>query len=389
MKTEFKKKDNSKKFKRYKKKAMATAWNNESDSDSESSSNDEEEKANLAFMANIDEKVASDSSFTSCNESDSDSLEDAFNEPYYKYKDGEQKETHEETTPNFPAQIASVEVGQGAAISKDVAPGCKEDVQMEDAPAQGEHVAEKEAEIQGEPTMNAADTQFQEVIMESTSEGDVDLIKEPAAGTGDKGKDVATKIPLLTRKAHRRSKKKRILVHLKSVIERLDEQGKIPCSVQSDISSIFISQSTGVKELAMVKALLWGMKNELGSMKELVSNLSDLVRVQLSSPAPPTPTLIVPEVPGPSGPSEEFEPAQKASGPPGPSVEESRPPGPAMEESGPSGPVEPIAEQVRVEGPVETAVVPLEPLVSSPLKTPAPPSPPSSSTAPPAPATFK
>ncbi|MQM11701.1 hypothetical protein Taro_044609 [Colocasia esculenta] len=87
-KTEFKKKDKSKKFKRYKKKAMEAAWNNESDSDSESSSNDEEEeKANLAFMANTDENVTSDSSFTSCNESDSDSLEDAFNELYSKYKD--------------------------------------------------------------------------------------------------------------------------------------------------------------------------------------------------------------------------------------------------------------------------------------------------------------
>ncbi|MQL81121.1 hypothetical protein Taro_013576 [Colocasia esculenta] len=56
-KTEFKKKDNSKKFRRYKKKAMAVAWNNESDSDSESSSSDEEEeKSNMAFKANTNEK---------------------------------------------------------------------------------------------------------------------------------------------------------------------------------------------------------------------------------------------------------------------------------------------------------------------------------------------
>ncbi|MQM13283.1 hypothetical protein Taro_046210 [Colocasia esculenta] len=39
---------------------MAIAWNNESDSDSESSSNeDDEEKANLAFMASVDEKKLS------------------------------------------------------------------------------------------------------------------------------------------------------------------------------------------------------------------------------------------------------------------------------------------------------------------------------------------
>ncbi|MQM16654.1 hypothetical protein Taro_049611 [Colocasia esculenta] len=38
-------------------KAMVAAWNNESDSDSESSfSEEEEEKANLAFMANVDDK---------------------------------------------------------------------------------------------------------------------------------------------------------------------------------------------------------------------------------------------------------------------------------------------------------------------------------------------
>ncbi|MQL76585.1 hypothetical protein Taro_008979, partial [Colocasia esculenta] len=56
-KSKFKRKDSFRKFKRYKKKAMAATWSNISDSDSESiSSEEEEEKANLAFMANIDEK---------------------------------------------------------------------------------------------------------------------------------------------------------------------------------------------------------------------------------------------------------------------------------------------------------------------------------------------
>ncbi|MQM23918.1 hypothetical protein Taro_056988, partial [Colocasia esculenta] len=56
-KTEVRKKDNARKFRKYKKKAMATAWDNSNDSDSESSSSEEEEeKANLAFMANIEEK---------------------------------------------------------------------------------------------------------------------------------------------------------------------------------------------------------------------------------------------------------------------------------------------------------------------------------------------
>ncbi|MQL97394.1 hypothetical protein Taro_030089 [Colocasia esculenta] len=57
-KTEFRKKDSSKKFGRYKKKAMAATWSNDIDLDSESSSSEEEEeKANLAFMANIEEKI--------------------------------------------------------------------------------------------------------------------------------------------------------------------------------------------------------------------------------------------------------------------------------------------------------------------------------------------
>ncbi|MQL72849.1 hypothetical protein Taro_005202 [Colocasia esculenta] len=58
-KPEFGKKESSKKFKRYKKKAMAAAWGNSSDSNSESSSCSDEEEANLAFMANIDEKTIS------------------------------------------------------------------------------------------------------------------------------------------------------------------------------------------------------------------------------------------------------------------------------------------------------------------------------------------
>ncbi|MQL79535.1 hypothetical protein Taro_011982, partial [Colocasia esculenta] len=55
-KPEFRKKDISKKFRKYKKKAMAAAWENSSDSDSESSSCNDEEEANLAFMANTEDK---------------------------------------------------------------------------------------------------------------------------------------------------------------------------------------------------------------------------------------------------------------------------------------------------------------------------------------------
>ncbi|MQL73954.1 hypothetical protein Taro_006313 [Colocasia esculenta] len=52
-----KKKDNFRRFKKYKKKAMAASWENSSDSDSESSSSSDKEEANLAFMANTDDKI--------------------------------------------------------------------------------------------------------------------------------------------------------------------------------------------------------------------------------------------------------------------------------------------------------------------------------------------
>ncbi|MQM22321.1 hypothetical protein Taro_055372 [Colocasia esculenta] len=53
-KPEFRKRESSKKFKKYKKKAMA--WENSSDSDNESSSCSDEDEANLAFMANTEDK---------------------------------------------------------------------------------------------------------------------------------------------------------------------------------------------------------------------------------------------------------------------------------------------------------------------------------------------
>ncbi|MQM15167.1 hypothetical protein Taro_048107 [Colocasia esculenta] len=54
-----KKKDSNRRPRRFKKKAMAAAWSNISDSDNESSSSseEEEEEANLAFMANTEEKT--------------------------------------------------------------------------------------------------------------------------------------------------------------------------------------------------------------------------------------------------------------------------------------------------------------------------------------------
>ncbi|MQL80892.1 hypothetical protein Taro_013338 [Colocasia esculenta] len=57
-KNDHKKKDNFRKFKKYKKKAMAAAWENSSESDNESSSSSDGEEANLALMANTEDKPA-------------------------------------------------------------------------------------------------------------------------------------------------------------------------------------------------------------------------------------------------------------------------------------------------------------------------------------------
>ncbi|MQM21055.1 hypothetical protein Taro_054086 [Colocasia esculenta] len=168
--------------------------------------------------------------------------------------------------------------------------------------------------------------------------------------------------------------------------------------------------SSAVKELSMVKAALRWMKTELGSMKTLVTDLSDVVRAHLASIAPRAPTHAVPKSSRPSGlvsvekvrppgprNEEEIQPSGTSNAEEevwpigvedsGPSWPKAGPPGPVVDESGSSGPVESQDEHGRVEAPIEEAVPPEPP--TSPLQTPAPPSPPSSTTSPPAPATFK
>ncbi|MQM01618.1 hypothetical protein Taro_034374 [Colocasia esculenta] len=106
-------------------------------------------------------------------------------------------------------------------------------------------------------------------------------------------------------------------------------------------------QSTKAKEIAIVKAVLRGMRSELGSLKKSVTGLSDLVRAQLTTLAPLAPTHPVAEEPtgGPSGPvgvkeSRQSRPIDEdVIRPPGPTVEESGPPGASVEVSRPSGPV--------------------------------------------------
>ncbi|MQM17058.1 hypothetical protein Taro_050027 [Colocasia esculenta] len=283
--------------------------------------------------------------------------------------EGEQENTLMEDIPSVPTVDAFMEVILEEVISEVVAPGHTENIQMEDAPAQGE------PEIQGETTASAPADQFQEGIVEDV----LDENMEPIISFDGKRKGVSLRIPPLTRKAHHRSKKRKIHVHMKPVINRLNAHGEILCSLQSEVQSIFISQSTEAKEIGAVKTELQEMRSELGSLKQLVSNLSEFVRAQLSVPAPSAPTQSVPEeAVRPPGPCEE------EVRPSGPSEEEVRPPGSSVEESGPSGPVESVAEPVRFRAPIDVAAVPPEPAVPSSLQTPAPSFPPTSSSAPPA-----
>ncbi|MQL71214.1 hypothetical protein Taro_003533 [Colocasia esculenta] len=263
--------------------------------------------------------------------------------------EGELEDIHIEETPNVSEVETTLKDSLEDTVAEVVAPGHTEDVQMIDALAQGEPEVQEEPEIQREPTSSAP--------------------------------------------AHHGSRKKKIHVHIKSVIDRLNAHGEILCSLQSDVTSIFLSQSTGAKEIGVVKTKLQEMRNKLGSLKQIVTDLSDFVRVHLSAPAPPAPTQFVPQVS--SGPSGSVEPV---AGPSGPFVEESGPPGPSAEEVGPSGPFVKesgpcVGEDLSVgpsgpSKPVESVAEPTGPQ-GSVEETPAPSSPPTSFTTPPAPKTFK
>ncbi|MQL83217.1 hypothetical protein Taro_015705 [Colocasia esculenta] len=286
--------------------------------------------------------------------------------------EGELEDIHIEETSNVSKVETALKENHEDTVAEVVAQGHTEDVQMIYAPTQGEPEIQEEPEIQGEPTASTPADQFQEGLVESTSDDNV----EPVVGLGGRDKGVAPKVPLLTRKAHHRSRKKKIHVHINLAIARLNSHSEILCSLQSDISSIFISQRTGTKEIGAVKSELQEMRSELGTLKKLVTNLSDCESVHLSAPAPPAPTQSMPKEVGPSGPT----------------FAESSPLGPSLEESGPSRPsmqMESVAEPTGPQVSVEEAVVPLGPSESPNHHTPAPSSPPTSFTAPPAPKIFK
>ncbi|MQM08308.1 hypothetical protein Taro_041164 [Colocasia esculenta] len=282
------------------------------------------------------------------------------------------------TGPGVQEQAAQEEAQVAAAaevepeilvdpVTEVVGSGHLADVVMEEAPIQGEQ------EI------------FREGIVESASDDANDDNVKLVARASSKGKEAAPGIPLLTRRPHQRQKKKKLKVNLKPLVARMDEQGKILCYVQSDIQSIFISQSTSAKEMGMVRNAVRWVRNPVRSAGPLGP-----VSKEQAGPSGP----VSEEQAGPSGPI-----SKEPTGPSGPLVVEevatemevnvevvkAGPPGPSEDVVGPSRPV--VFEGVlpRVEEPAVASEAP-DP---SSLATPAPPSPPSSSTTPPAPITFK
>ncbi|MQL87503.1 hypothetical protein Taro_020039 [Colocasia esculenta] len=317
------------------------------------------------------------------------------------------------------------EVVASGHVEELVAP---EDIIMEDAPIQGEQESMEEdaptegKQLKGGPTEAAqcdepmgsvpADEVFASSLDDGTqgeehdnppgndardgetassSESDDDQ-QPPASEAREKGKEVVSDVPLLADTPFERQVKQKIVINLKPVIERMDVQGTILCSLQSDVNSIFMSQASSSKEISSIKNAMKWFNNEMGSMKTMLSEILKVVGAQVT-PHPP-PATQVPEsgpsgssvpVSGPAAAAATAEAEVNEQGSSGPAEQDKGSPRPAEKVSGPSGPL----EFEPVQNLAEEAVLVPEPPTPTSSQTPVPPSPPSSSTAPPAPQTFK
>ncbi|MQM00991.1 hypothetical protein Taro_033740 [Colocasia esculenta] len=345
---------------------------------------------------------------------------------------------HEPSIEKSVAKVPIADVVMEEALSQQEQVQVQEDVVMEDAPIEGEQsVAE---EIQGVSVVASGHTEIHsevlpvqeeeaaaaaqtEVPMESVhAEGEAEVEKASSSYSEDdqdqqpqmdkaqeKGKVAEVPdVPLLDGTPHQRQMRQRVIINLKPVIERLDAQGEILCSVQSDVNSIFMSQASTSKELSQVKNVVRWFNKELGSMKTMLSEILKAVGAQAPPPPPPAAQRSEEDVPRPSGPDEQVAgPSGPTAASPQAEVSGSGPSGPDEQVSGPSGQAEvsgsglsgPAEKVSRPSGPLESesvqhiaeeaeAVAP-EPPAPSSTEAPVPSSPPSSSTAPPAPQTFK
>ncbi|MQL99152.1 hypothetical protein Taro_031876 [Colocasia esculenta] len=298
---------------------------------------------------------------------------------------------------HFDVQMEDVPVelehpdGQGDSVLADAPIQGEQVSNEEEAPAQGEQSKDNEAE-EGDhldqPVGSAPENDNIPRGSEDVREGDTasfsssdDDEPSPASEAQNKGKEVESEIPMLSNTPFERPVKQKIIINLKPVIERLDAQGQILCSLQADTNSIFMSQASVSKELASVRNAMKWFNKEMGTMKEMLEKIMKVVGDHI----PPPPADQAQES-GPSGPASEAAAAAAAEpeevGPEVPADQVAGPPGPSKQGSGPL-----VSESVQIE--VEEFLAPKPPAPSSPSHTPIPPSPPSAPTAPPAPQTFK
>ncbi|MQL71665.1 hypothetical protein Taro_004007 [Colocasia esculenta] len=264
-------------------------------------------------------------------------------------------------------------------------PAAQGDSVMADAPIQEEQVSnEEDAPIEGKLSKEGSKETTPVVDGETASSSSSDDDQPPPAKEGKKkGKEVASEVPLMADSPFERQVKQKIVINLKPAIERLNVQGELLCTLQSDVNSIFLCQASANKELGQIRNAMKWFNKGMSIMKGMLSDIIKAVRVQ----APPPPEAQEPgeNVSGPSGPAPEAAAAPHEVGPSGPADQVEGPPGPSEQGSGPSGPLE--SESVQIEA--EEFLAPKPPAPSSPSHTPIPPTPPSAPTAPPAPQTFK
>ncbi|MQL94297.1 hypothetical protein Taro_026950 [Colocasia esculenta] len=204
---------------------------------------------------------------------------------------------------------------------------------LESAPSQGEQVSDEEdAPIEGELSKEGSvdatpdvdkdekhgdssnlDDREGETASSSSSDDD----QPPPENEGKKkGKEVASGVPLLADFPFERQVKQKIVINLKPVIERLNVQGELLCSFQSDVNSIFLSQASANKELAQIRNAMKWFNKEMSSMKGM---LSDIIKAVGAQAPPPPEAVAAPKEVKPTGP------ADQDAGPTGPSEQGSGP----------------------------------------------------------------
>ncbi|MQM09509.1 hypothetical protein Taro_042383, partial [Colocasia esculenta] len=172
---------------------------------------------------------------------------------------------------------------------EEAAVAAQTEVPMESVHAEGEAEVEKGSETQGEGNEIPPENQFREGKTASSSDSEDDQDQQPPMDNAQKkGKAIEVPdVPLLADTPYERQMRQRVIINLKPVIERLDAQGEILCSLQSDVNSIFMSQASVTKVIYQVRNDMKWFNKEMGSMKSMLSEILKVVGAQSTPPPPP------------------------------------------------------------------------------------------------------